>query len=89
MNMFDSRLSSLNTFLDVVFALAFFRVVEFLPVLHDQRLANLPKGLLSLLASQPTNLERVAFGIVVVIYYWNRKNYFLSVLQDRTGFWHH
>jgi hypothetical protein len=84
-NVIDNRLSSLNTFLDVVFALAFFRVVQFLPALHEQRLADLPKGLLSLLASQPANLERVAFGSLVVVYYWNRKNYFFSVLARSNG----
>ena len=85
MNVIDNRLNSLNTFLDIVFALALFRVVQFLPALHDQRLADLPNGLLSLLASQPTNLERVAFGFVVVVYYWNRKNYFFSVLARSNG----
>ena len=83
--MIDNRLSSLNTFLDVVFALAFFRVVQFLPALHEQRLTDFPKGFLSLLAGQATDLERVAFGVVVVVYYWNRKNYFFSVLARSNG----
>jgi hypothetical protein len=81
----DNRLSSLNTLLDVVFALAFFRIVQFLPSLHDQRLADLPKGLFSLIVSQPINLERVAFGFVVIVYYWNRKNNFFSVLARSNG----
>jgi uncharacterized membrane protein len=85
MNVIDNRLSSLSTFLDVLFALACFRVVQFLPALRDQRLADLPRGLFSLLASEPTNLERVAFGFVVVVYYWNRKNYFFSVLARSNG----
>jgi hypothetical protein len=64
----------------VVFALVFFRIVEFLPSFQDGRWMQLPHGILSLLASQPANLTRVAFGVVIIVYYWNRKNTFFSML---------
>jgi hypothetical protein len=59
MNAIDNRLSSLNAFLDVVFALAFFRVVQFLPALHEQRLADFPKGLFDFRITQYTTDEDV------------------------------
>jgi hypothetical protein len=81
----DEKLSSLGVFLDVVFALMFFRIAEFLPSFQDGRWVRLPHGLLSLLASQPKNLTRVVFGLVITAYYWNRKNTFLSVLARSNG----
>lgn len=79
------ELQSLGIFLDVVFALIFFRIVEFLPPFQDGQWGHLPHGILSLLASQPTNLTRVAFGLVVTVYYWNRKNSLFSVLARSNG----
>jgi len=76
----DQKLRSLGVFLDVVFALMFFRIVEFLPSFQDGRWVHLPHGILSLLASQPANLTRVTFGLVITVYYWNRKNTLFSVL---------
>ncbi len=83
--MLDEKLRSLGVFLDVVFALMFFRITEFLPSFQDERWVHLPHGLLSLLASQPTNFMRVVFGLIVAAYYWNRKNTFLSVLARSNG----
>jgi hypothetical protein len=76
----DQKLRSLGIFLDVVFALMFFRIVEFLPPFRDGQWAHLPHGILSLLASQPRNLVRVGFGLVITVYYWNRKNTLFSLL---------
>jgi hypothetical protein len=76
----DQKLRSLGVFLDVIFALMFFRIVEFLPPFQDGHWMQLRHGLLSLLASQPSNLTRVMFGLVITVYYWNRKNTFLSQL---------
>jgi hypothetical protein len=81
----DEKLRSLDRFLDIVFALMFFRIVEFLPPFQDGHWVHLPHGILSLLASQPTNLMRVVFGLVVTVYYWNRKNTFLGVLARSNG----
>ena len=77
----DPKLRSLDRFLDVVFALTFFRIVEFLPSFQDGRWTQLPHGILSLLASQPANLTRVVFGLVIILYYWIRKNALLSVAR--------
>ncbi|MGB8910613.1 MAG: hypothetical protein WCC84_17855 [Candidatus Cybelea sp.] len=76
----DRALRSLNRFADVVFALMFVRTVEFLPSFQDGRRTQLPHGLLSLLASQPANLTRVVFGLLVILYYWSRKNTLVAVL---------
>jgi uncharacterized membrane protein len=81
----DEKLRSLGVFLDVVFALMFFRIAEFLPSFQDGRWVHLPHGLFSLLASQPKSLMRVVFGLIVAAYYWNRKNTFLSVLARSDG----
>ena len=81
----DRNLKSLSRFLDVVFALAFFRIVEFLPSFANGGWLQLPHGLLSLLASSPANLIRVVFGLVVVTYFWFRKNTLLSVVETSNG----
>lgn len=70
----DRTLRSLNRFVDVVFALLFFRAIEYLPSFQDGRWTQLPHGLLGLLASQPANLTRVIFGLLIIVYYWSRKN---------------
>ena len=67
--------------LDVSFALAFFRTIEFLPMAHSRQLATLPYGILSLIGSSPANLTRVVFCSIVVVYYWSRKNTLLAVVQ--------
>lgn len=80
----DQTLRSLNRFADVVFALLFFRAIEYLPSFQDGRWTQLPHGLLSLLASQPANLTRVIFGVLIIVYYWGRKNA-ISVLIARSN----
>jgi hypothetical protein len=75
------QLKSLNAFLDVVFALIFFRIVEYLPSFAGTHWEQLPNGLLGLLASQPANLTRVVFGVIMVAYCWSRKNAFLGLLS--------
>jgi hypothetical protein len=81
----DQELRSLGIFLDVVFALMFFGIAEFLPSFRDGHWQQLPHGLLSLLASQPANLTRVVFGLVVTVYYWMRKNALLGLLGKSNG----
>jgi hypothetical protein len=77
----DRNLKSLNRFLDVLFALAFFRIVEYLPSFTSGQWVKLPHGLLSLLASSPPNLVRVVFGLVTISYFWFRKNTLLSLVE--------
>jgi hypothetical protein len=76
---------SLGIFLDVVFALIFFRIIEFLPSFQDEHWVQLPHGILSLLASQPANLIRIVFGLAITVYYWTRKNALLSLLARSNG----
>lgn len=44
-----------------------------------------PHGLLGLRASSPANLTRVIFGLAMTVYYWYRKNTFLSLLARSNG----
>jgi hypothetical protein len=81
----DEKLGSLAIFLDVIFALMFFRIVEFLPSFQDGHWQHLPHGILSLLVSQPANLMRVVFGLVITIYYWTKKNALLNLLAQSNG----
>lgn len=81
----DQTLKSLNTFLDVVFALLFFRIIEYLPSFEDKHWIQLPRGLLSLLAGEPANLTRVGFGVIIVVYYWSRKNAMMSMVASANG----
>jgi hypothetical protein len=60
----DRMLRSLNRFLDVLFALAFFRTIEFLPMAPGTQLSTLPYGILSLIGSSPANVTRVVFSAV-------------------------
>lgn len=81
MNVPDEKLRSLSVFLDVVFALAFFRFVEFLPSYSDGRWLHLPHGILSLLTSSTANLTRVAFGLIFIVYFWFRKNTLFGLVE--------
>ncbi|MGZ3496890.1 MAG: hypothetical protein ACXVAM_07355 [Vulcanimicrobiaceae bacterium] len=81
----DQNFKSLNTFLDVVLALVFLRMIEFLPAFEDKHWIHLPYGLFSLLASDPANLTRIVFGVIIIVYYWNRKNTLLSVVDKSNG----
>jgi hypothetical protein len=78
-------LRALNRFLDVLFALAFFRTIEFLPIPQSTDLTTLPYGILSVLGSSPANLTRVIFCLIIIVYYWSRKNTLLGVVQTANG----
>ena len=81
----DRTLQSLNRFLDVVFALLFFRTIEFLPLPQSGQLVTSPLGILSIVGSSPANITRVAFCLIIIIYYWSRKNTLLGVVQSANG----
>lgn len=81
----DRSLNSLSRFIDVLFALAFFACVAFLPSYTDGRWVHLPHGLLSLLASSPANITRVVFGLIMIAYFWLRKITLLSLVEKSNG----
>jgi hypothetical protein len=81
----DRTLRSLDRLLDVLFALAFFRTIEFLPMARSTQLSALPYGILSLIGSSPANITRVVFCLIIIVYYWSRKNTLLAVLQRANG----
>lgn len=77
----DRNLKSLNRFLDVLLALAFFRCVEFLPSYAGGHWVHLPHGLLSLLVGSPANITRIVFGLILIVYFWFRKNTLMSFVE--------
>ena len=64
----DRNVKSMSRFLDVLFALALFRIVEYLPSFVSSHWIQLPHGLLSLLVSSKPNLVRVTFGLITITY---------------------
>ena len=78
-------LRSLNRFFDVVFALIFVRTIEFLPLPQSGQLLTAPHGILSIIGSSPANITRIVFCLIVVVYYWSRKNALLSIVQTANG----
>ena len=81
----DRTLRSLNRFLDVLFALAFFRTIEFLPMAQSTQLSTLPYGILGVMGSSPANITRVVFCLIIILYYWLRKNTLLAVVKTANG----
>jgi hypothetical protein len=81
----DRMLRTLNRFLDILFALAFFRTIEFLPMARSSQLSTLPYGILSVIGSSPANITRVVFSLIIIVYYWSRKNALLAVVQTANG----
>jgi hypothetical protein len=78
-------LTSLNRFLDIIFALALFRTIEFLPMPHSSQLQTLSYGILSVIGISPANITRVVFCLIIIIYYWSRKNTLFAVVQSANG----
>lgn len=78
-------LKSLSRFVDVVFALAFFRAIEFLPLPQNGELTTSAYGVFSVIASSPANLTRVVFCLIVIVYYWARKNALAGIIETANG----
>lgn len=68
------RLSRLQVFLDVVYALVFFRMINYLPASEDMRWADSRWGLLQLLADHRDELLRIVVGVGLTLLYWNQNN---------------
>jgi hypothetical protein len=81
----DRMLRSLNRLLDILFALALFRAIEFLPMPQSTQLTTLPYGILSVMGNSPANITRVVFCLVIIVYYWSRKNAMLAIVQVANG----
>lgn len=69
----------------MIFALAFFGCVQFLPSYTDGHWLQLPHRLLSLLASSPVNITRVVFGLILIAYFWLRKSTMMSLVTASNG----
>ena len=79
------HLKRLETFLDVVYALLFFRILHYLPHSEDMAWADKPLGLLSLLWANADELLRIIVGMGLTIIYWNLNNKLFGSLVRTNG----
>jgi len=78
-------LRRLETFLDVVYALLFFRILHYLPHSEDMAWTDKPLGLLSLLWANADELLRIIVGLGLTIIYWNLNNKLFGPLARTNG----
>lgn len=73
-------LRRLEVFLDVVYALIFFRLLQYLPQVENMKWLGKPRGLLQLMMENHVELLRMLIGLVLVLIYWNLTNKVLGRL---------
>ena len=78
-------LRRLCVFLDVVYALLFVQLLQYLPQTEDLAWKERPLGLLQLLIDNATELLRILIGCGLTIIYWNLSNRLLGSLQRTDG----
>ena len=78
-------LRRLETFMDVVYALLFFRILHYLPHSEDMAWTDRPLGLLSLLWANADELLRIIVGLGLTIIYWNLNNKLFGSLVRTNG----
>lgn len=79
------RLRRLEVFLDVVYALVFFRMINYLPASENMRWAGSRWGLLQLLVDNREELLRIVVGIGLTLIYWNLNNKLFARLARTDG----
>jgi len=80
-------LTRLETFLDVVYALIFFQMLQYLPQSEGMEWVGKPLGLLQPLVDNPVEVLRIIIGLGITLLYWNFNNKLLGPLI-RTDFKH-
>lgn len=80
-------LQRLEVFLDVVYALLFVGILQYLPQSEGMEWVGTPLGLLQPLVDNPTDVLRIIIGIGLTLLYWNFTNKLLGPLI-RTDFKH-
>jgi uncharacterized membrane protein len=80
-----SYLARLKVFLDVVYAVLFVKVLDYLPQFEDMAWKDKPLGLLQLLMENATELLRIFIGLGLTLIYWNLNNRLLGPLVRTNG----
>ncbi len=80
-------LRRLEVFLDVVFALLFFEMLQYLPQSEGMEWVGKPLGILQPFVDKPTEFLRIIIGIGLTLLYWNFTNKLLGPLI-RTDYKH-
>ena len=73
-------LRRLGVFLDVVYALLFVQMLQYLPQAEDMSWRDRPLGLLQVLIDNGTELLRIVVGCGLTLIYWNLSNRLLGSL---------
>jgi hypothetical protein len=77
----NNQLKRLKTFVDVVFAITFWKILDYLPHFEDMSWVDKPFGLLSNFIEHPDDSLRMAIGLALVIIYWIQNNRLLNILN--------
>lgn len=78
-------LRRLEVFLDVVYALLFVEMLQYLPMAEDMSWVGSPLGLLQVLVDNPDELLRIFIGLGLTLIYWNHNNRLLGPLVRTDG----
>ena len=77
----EQFLERLKTFTDVVYAIAFWKILDYLPHFEDMSWVNKPLGLMSNFIENPDDSLRIIIGLALVIIYWIQSNRLLNILN--------
>jgi len=75
-----NHLRRLAVFLDVVYAMLFVQMLQYLPQAEDMSWTDQPLGLLQRLIDNRTDLLRIVIGCGLTLIYWNLSNRLLGSL---------
>ncbi len=81
----SNYLRRLGVFLDVVYALLFVQMLQYLPQAEDMSWSNRSLGLLQVLIDNRTELLRIVIGCGLTLIYWNLSNRLLGSLVRTDG----
>ena len=77
----DQFLKRLKTFIDVVYAIIFWKILDYLPHFEDMAWVDKPLGLMSNFIENPDDSLRIIIGLGLVIIYWIQNNRLLNILH--------
>ena len=75
------QLRRLEVFIDVVFALVFFRIIHYLPATENMEWVGKPYGVLQPLVDDPVQFVRIFIGLGLTLIYWQQSARFLKTLK--------
>jgi len=82
----QEHLRRLKVFIDVFYAIVFYRMLEYLPPAENMEWTKLPYGLLSLLIDHRIELLRIFIGAGLALIMWNQNNNLFKSLVKTNGF---